>query len=181
MVFGLILAIFVICSIFSSFFLVSYSSIAVLRFFWASIYSVRAFCFFSVRFSLVFFLVWHFLFLSDLFGFFYFCIVWFGLFVLIFVFLTVFFIISMIFFSRSGYFLFLSFSSLVFICLLKLSHPSLLFRFHFSMMVFFLGRLVAIVVIMVLWSVSVFPFTLSRPSSSTIVDMGLLMPLDVSM
>ena len=49
-------------------------------------------------------------------------------------------------------------SSLVFISLLKFSHPSLWFRFHFSRMVFFHGRLVAIVVIMVLWSVSFFPF-----------------------
>ena len=49
-------------------------------------------------------------------------------------------------------------SSLVFISLLKFSHPSLLFRFHFSRMVFFHGRLVIIVVIVVLWSVSFFPF-----------------------
>ena len=182
MVFGLILAIFVICPIFSSVFLFSCSSIAVLRFFWASMYSVRASFFFAVRFSLIVF--WYVAFFSFLITLASFICVLFGLgslSVLIFVFPTVFFIMSMTSFSRSGYSLFLSSSSLVFISLLKFSHPSLLFRFHFSMMVFVLGRLVAIVVIIVLWSVSFFPLTLRCPSSSTIVDMGLLIPLEVSM
>ena len=149
MVFGLILAIFVICSIFSSVFLFSCSSIAVLRFF-------DVFCesFFFLRCDVFFdsFLVCCFLFFSDHIGFLYLCIVWLGFFVCsYFRFSYCFFIMSMTSFSRSGYSLFLSSSSLVFISLLKFSHHSLLFRFHFSMMVFVLGRLVAIVVIIVLW------------------------------
>ena len=55
--------------------------------------------------------------------------------------------------SNSGYSFFRTSSSLVFISLSKFSHYSLLLRFYFSMMVFVLGRLVAIVVIIMLWSV----------------------------
>ena len=99
-------------------------SLAVLRFFWASMYSVRAFCFFSVRFSLMVF--WHDAFFSFLISlFFYSCVVWFG-FICLFLFSS-FLLFSSLFqllFPRSGYSFFLSSSSLVFISLLKFSHPS---------------------------------------------------------
>ena len=73
-------ALFFLMSLFSC------SSIAVLRFFWASMYTVRAFCFFTVRISLIFFgMTPSFLFWSTWLPLF--CVVWLGFFVLIFVFL----------------------------------------------------------------------------------------------
>ena len=101
--------------------------------------------------------------------------------VLIFFFPIVFAIVSRTSLSNSGYSILLSSSLLWFISLLNLSHPSSLARFHFSIYVFFLGRLVVTVVMMVLWSVSFFPLTLNCPSSSTIVTDGFAIPFDVTM
>ena len=181
-VFGLIFALFVICFILSSVFLFSYSSIVALMFFCAFKYSCRVSSFLLGLFSLVAFwkaAFFFFLFslatlISSLFGLG-------SLSVLIFFFPIVFAIVSRISLSNSGYSILLSSSLLRFISLLNLSHPSSLARFHFSIYVFFLGRLVVTVVMMVLWSVSFFPLTLNCPSSSSIVNDGFAILFDVTM
>ena len=152
------------------------------RFFFAFKYSCRVSSFLLGLSSLVafwkaaFFIFWFFFatLISSLFGLG-------SLSILIFFFPIVFTTVSRISLSYSGYSIFLSSSLLRFISLLNLSHPSSLARFHFSIYVFFLGRLVVIVVMMVLWSVSFFPLTLNCPSSSTIVADGFAIPLDVTM
>ena len=59
---------------------------------------------------------------------------------------------------------------------LNFPHPSLLSSFHFSWKDGFLGSLILIDIMIVLWSVSFLPFILRLPSSSTVI---ILIYLDI--
>ena len=171
MVLGLIFAFSCNLFSFSSIFFVSASSIRCLSFFWLSRYSFFVAILFPSLPDLH--AVWNlsrisfFIFRASLISL---LLVLWGLSVLILFIPTVFFSISLIVFSASLYvpFLILFLFSSCWIVLLNCFHPSLLFSLHFSWYVGFLGSFIAIDIVIVLWSVSFFPFILRWPSSSTI-------------
>ena len=156
---------------FSSILFVSASSIRFLSFLWLSRYSFFVAILFPSLPDLH--AVWNlsrisfFLFRASLISL---LLVLWGLSVLILFIPTVFFSISLIVFSASLYvpFLILFLFSYSWMVLLNWFHPFLLFSLHFSRYVGFLGSFIAMDIVIVLWSVSFFPFILRWPSSSTI-------------